>query len=1145
MEKSTKHGAAVVRESFSGQSAVFALEGWGTHGGVAQERGRHEGVAQGRGEVLELRGLCGSAKAMAVAVSVAEGVHIVVLNSREEALYFAHDLEVCANPEKVFFYPSSTGKKLNKYSDSSAQVQRTAALHGVTECIEHSGIAILVSYPQALMQPVAGRKEFRENVFRIRVGDRLSHEFLKEQLLVLGFERVEFVTEPGQFAVRGGLIDLFSYSENMAYRIDFFGDEVEEIRVFDCNTQRSIEKRKEVTLIPNLQGGGTESEASAGRSEGRESEASAGRSGGRESEASAGRSEGGGVSLLEFVGAGATLWIDTPHLHEALEAEGQAELLLNFKRCYFAPLPVGGDVANEVITFQTQPQPQFNKNFELLAQELSHREERGYRVVVLSESASQIERFRQIFASMGRSDVHFEAQQFSLHEGFIDHAAKLCVYTDHQIFDRFHRVKARRSVERSERITVQELSGFQIGDYIVHIDHGVGVFGGLVRTEINGKPQEVVKLIYKNNDVLFVNIHGLHRISKYKSKDAQPPKIYQLGTGAWQKLKQQTKNQVKDIARDLIVLYAKRRATQGFAFPPDTYLQHELEASFIYEDTPDQLKATQAVKQDMEQPCPMDRLVCGDVGFGKTEVAIRAAFKAVAGGKQVAMLAPTTILALQHFNTFQERLNAFPVRADFICRLRTATESKEILKDLESGKIEIIIGTHKLLNKEIKFKDLGLLIIDEEQKFGVAAKERLRQIKLNIDTLTLTATPIPRTLQFSLMGARDLSIIQTPPPNRIPIHTELQLFDEDLIRSAIAYETERNGQIFFIHNRVEDIYSVEEMIRRISPDIRTCVGHGQMEPKALERVILDFMSGGYDLLVCTTIVENGIDIPNANTMIINHAQNFGLSDLHQLRGRVGRSNRRAFCYLLVPPSTLLTDEARRRLRAIEAFSELGSGFNIAMQDLDIRGSGNLLGSEQSGFMAEIGFETYQRILSEAFHEIEEEQAAAQAAAASPSSSAFSAAGGFIADCLIDTDLELLIPDPYVSETAEKIRLYKDLDNVIDEPHLQLFLEELKDRYGPIPHEVTQLAYVVRLRRLAVSLGFEKIVLKNGMMIVYFIFNQLSPYYRSSLFAQMLHYIQKQPTFRVKEQNNRLYVTIPGVESVEKAYSIMLKMIPNE
>ena len=1063
-----------IQEYFSKQPAAVALAA---------------SLKEEKGGVWGISGLSGSAKALAVAGAATQGLHIVVLDSREKALFFAHDLEIITDPERVFFYPASAKKKLDRYSDSSAQVQRTAALHAIIES-DGTRPVLIVTYPQALNQRVARPKALGSNSFRIATGDKLSHEFLKEQLLFMGFERVEFVCEPGQFAVRGGIIDLFSYAENMAYRIDFFGDEVEEIRVFDCNTQRSIEKRAEVMLIGNMQDVGEEEE---------------------------------GATLLGFVGEEVVLWVDAL----GMEAGGRT-------CCYFSSMP-GDCVASGVIHFKTQPQPSFNKNFEILERELLRRSEEGYTVCLLSESHSQMERFKQIFAS---SELKVEYQIGSLHEGFIDHSIKWCVYTDHQIFDRFYRVRARRAVERSERITVQELSGFQMGDYIVHIDHGVGVFGGLVRTEINGRMQEVIKLIYKNNDVLFVNIHGLHRISKYKSKDALPPKIYQLGSGAWQKLKQQVKNKVKDIARDLILLYAKRQSSQGFAFASDCYLQHELESSFIYEDTPDQLKATQAVKADMEQSYPMDRLVCGDVGFGKTEVAIRAAFKAAVCGKQTAVLVPTTILALQHFNTFKERLSAFPIKVDYISRLRPPAGIKQTIEQLKEGKVDIVIGTHKLLNKEIIFKDLGLLIVDEEQKFGVAAKERLRQLKLNVDTLTLTATPIPRTLQFSLMGARDLSIIQTPPPNRIPVHTELQQFDEDLIRHAVLSEVERGGQIFFIHNRVEDIYSVEEMIRRICPGVRTCVGHGQMEAKALEGVILDFMSGGYDLLVSTTIVENGLDIPNANTMIINQAQNFGLSDLHQLRGRVGRSNRRAFCYLLVPPGASMTDEARRRLRAIEAFSELGSGFNIAMQDLDIRGAGNLLGGEQSGFMAEMGFETYQRILSEAFTELKELKELSSAKLPVVKEA-------FLTDCSIDTDLELLIPDSYIGQTAEKIRLYKDLNNVVDEPQLQLFLDEMRDRYGPIPHEVKQLAYVVRLRRLAITLGFEKIVLKNGMMIVYFIHNQLSDYYRSSLFATMLQHIQKNPSFRVKEQNSKLLVSIPGVESVERAYSVMLKMKPNE
>ena len=1056
---------------------------------------------------VSLQGLCGAAEALLLAVTVQKGVQLIVLDNREQALYFAHDLESLGCGEAVFFYPSSVQKKLSKYQDASAQVQRTAALSALAGAAPEERLFI-VSYPRAVMQEVVRPQHLQKQSLSLRVGDKISHEFLKEHLLDEGFERVEFVAEPGQFALRGGIIDLFSYAENRPFRLSFFGNEVEDIRLFDCNSQRSIEKREQIVLLPNLQ------EVKEGEE---------------------------GVSLLGFLPAGARLWLDGPALGQALAESGQESLLKEYPRYYFSTVGVEEPI-EQTFGFHTQPQPLFNKDFHLLAQTLQAKKAEGYTQYILSESSSQITRLQEILAAEGQLQNLFEPLQFSLHEGFVDSAAKICVYTDHQIFDRFHRVKAQRAVERSERITIQELSGFQIGDYIVHIDHGVGVFGGLVRTQINGKLQEVVKLIYKNNDVLFVNIHGLHRISKYKSGDAQPPKIYQLGTGAWQKLKQQTKSKVKDIARDLIVLYAKRRTAKGFAFAPDGYLQHALEASFIYEDTPDQLKATQAVKQDMEQSCPMDRLVCGDVGFGKTEVAIRAAFKAATDGKQVAILVPTTILALQHYNTFKERLKEFPVKVAYICRLRSTQEIKASLAELEAGKLDMIIGTHRLLNKDVKFKDLGLLVVDEEQKFGVGAKERLRQMALSVDTLTLTATPIPRTLQFSLMGARDLSIINTPPPNRIPVHTEIQLFDEEIVRQAIMYEAERGGQIFFVHNRVEDIDSVAEMLRRICPMLRICVGHGQMEPKALERVVLDYISGDYDILVSTTIVENGIDIPNANTMIINQAQNFGLSDLHQLRGRVGRSNRRAFCYLLIPPGPL-NEDARRRLRAIEAFSELGSGFNIAMQDLDIRGAGNLLGGEQSGFMAEMGFETYQRVLNEAFMEIKEEQGLSSEHSMIPKPVPASLAllpepAFFLADCTVDTDMELQIPDEYVSLTAEKIRLYKELDGLTEEAQLQAFLEGLRDRFGPLPPMVLQLAFVVRLRRMAMALGFERIVLKNGMMIVYFIQNPVSTYYSSPLFARILQYIQGQRGYSVKEHNSKLSVTVGRVDSVEKAFELI-------
>ncbi len=721
-------------------------------------------------------------------------------------------------------------------------------------------------------------------------------------------------------------------------------------------------------------------------------------------------------------------------------------------------------------------------------------------------------------------------------------------------------MKIKREVPVSERLTINELNSFQIGDYVVHIDHGVGVFGGLVKTNINGKVQEAIKLIYKDNDVIFVSIHGIHRISRYKSKDGTPPKIYKLGTGAWEKLKNTTKTKVKDIAKDLIKLYAERRQAKGFAFSHDSYLQHELEASFIYEDTPDQLKATMAVKEDMEKEYPMDRLICGDVGFGKTEIAVRAAFKAVADSKQVALLVPTTILALQHYKTFKGRLRDFPCNIEYISRLKTAKEIKSIAERLKEGKIDIIIGTHRLLNKEISFKDLGLLIIDEEQKFGVAAKEKLRQLKLSVDTLTLTATPIPRTLQFSLLGARDLSIINTPPPNRLPVQTEIIDFNEEFIRDIINFEVERGGQVYFVHNKVEDILAVEDIIKRMCPGIKTCVGHGQMEPKELEGIVLDFMAGDYDVLVATTIVENGIDVPNANTIIINQAQNFGLSDLHQLRGRVGRSNIKAFCYLIVPPMVSISDDARRRLRAIEAFSDLGSGFNIAMQDLDIRGAGNLLGGEQSGFIADMGFETYQRILSEAFMEIKQEEYAKAENSDKPekdlrikeirkgqtNSSAYmdtmKREEVFITDCSIDTDLELLIPDTYIPQISEKIRLYKELDAMTNEDQLNRFIEGLRDRFGELPAQLEQLTYVVRLRWTAIKLGFERIVIKNGIMLAYFVNNQNSPYYKTELFSNILGYINHNPQrTRIKEQNNKLLLRVMGVESMEMAYNIVSQM----
>ncbi|PKP36977.1 MAG: transcription-repair coupling factor [Bacteroidetes bacterium HGW-Bacteroidetes-14] len=1097
-------------DRFSSQSASAELIEW---------------FALPKRETIVLEGLYSSAKAFAIASAAKKGIHTVLLNNREDAAYCSSDLYSLMGKERVFFFPSSLNHSAKgDKKDPSFQVQRTAAIQALNLFRQGKFQAesmVLVAYPHSVAELIPDTKKVNSSILSISKGDTLTHEFVKETLIAYGFERTDFVSEPGQFALRGSLIDLFSYADNRPYRIDFFGDTVENIRVFDIDSQRTIEEQETIEIFPNINEGNTSEEV---------------------------------TDIFTFAGENSAVWItDAEYFSGQIETifnlrraednfispEDYEKLIAERKRVLFGPLsPVYKVEYSKKIQFHTTPQPSFNKNFELLAREIDQKNEDGFEVSILSENPNQIERLNHIFSSIEGHRVKFTPLSYSLHEGFTDHNSKICLYTDHQIFDRYHRVKTHRSVEKSERLTINDLNSFQIGDYIVHIEHGVGVFGGLVKTNINGKVQEAVKLIYRDGDVIFLSIHGLHRISRYKSKDSTAPKVYKLGTGAWNKLKSQAKSKVKDIAADLIELYAKRRDSRGFAFSPDTYMQHELEASFIYEDTPDQYKTTQAIKEDMEQLYPMDRLVCGDVGFGKTELAIRASFKAVADSKQVAVLVPTTILALQHYKTFSSRLKEFPCRIEYLSRLKSAKQIKEISEDLEKGKIDIIIGTHRLLNKEIKFKDLGLLVIDEEQKFGVAAKERLRQLKADIDTLTLTATPIPRTLQFSLLGARDLSIINTPPPNRLPVQTEIIDFNEELIRDSINFELERGGQVFFVHNRVEDIRSVEDIIRRLCPAAKICVGHGQMEPAALEKVVLDFMMGDYDIMIATTIVENGIDIPNANTIIINQAQNFGLSDLHQLRGRVGRSNKKAFCYLIVPSMLSVTDEARRRLKAIEAFSDLGSGFNIAMQDLDIRGAGNLLGGEQSGFIAEMGFETYQRILSEAVDELRQERGMD----AVPGSPFMHKKEEYVSDCTIDTDLEILIPDDYVSITAEKIRLYKELDAVENEKELSAFMDSVKDRFGPVPEQVKELADTVRLRWLAMELGFEKIVLKNGMLIAYFVSNQMSGYYKSAKFAGVMGFLQKQNRrFEMKQQSEKLYIIVKRVESIEKAYKLFLEM----
>lgn len=1027
-----------------------------------------------------------------VFASVADsGLHVLVLPDKEAAEYCASDLYNMIEGDRVFFLPD-TGRKIERSNyKSSLEVQRTAAL-GKMMNREAGELTVLVTYPDALDEKVPSGDKVSSSVISLKKGQEIDFDALCGRLASEGFVKTDFVSEPGQYAVRGGLIDIFSYSFNYPFRISFFGNEVENITIFNCNTQLSESQAECVDIYPELVS-----------------------------------EEEDCTPLTGLFPDDTVVWLDSSDMYRTRDFFPD---LLDFRHVYMdTPLSMQDTVQ---VKFDISPQPVFNKNFELLVEDIRKRVEEGWKVYIFGEKESQLERLRSILSQYGGIIPEFCPGK-NIHNGFIDNQDRICCYSDHEIFDRFHRVAIRRTVEKSEQLTINDLTSFNIGDYIVHIDHGVGIFGGLVRVKDDkGRMHEVVKLIYKDNDTVLVSVHSLHKISRYKSKDAEPPKIYKLGSKVWQNLKANTKKKVKDIANELIQLYAKRKSVKGFAYSPDTYMQEELESSFIYEDTPDQEKAVKAVKMDMEADYPMDRLVCGDVGFGKTEVAVRAAFKAVADSKQVAVLVPTTILALQHFNTFKGRLKDFPCNIDYVSRLRTAKEVSDIQKRLKEGKIDIIIGTHKLIGKGFGFKDLGLLIIDEEQKFGVSAKEKLRQMKTSVDTLTLTATPIPRTLQFSLLGARDLSIINTPPPNRIPVQTEIMLFDHDEIKRIIDYELNRGGQIFFVHNRVEELQSIHDILHRIEPDMKICVAHGQMEAKTLENKILDFMSGDYDMLLCTTIIENGLDIPNANTIIINQAQNIGLSDLHQLRGRVGRSNKRAFCYLIVPPLVSITDEARRRLKAIESFSDLGSGFNIAMQDLDIRGAGNLLGAEQSGFISDMGLETYQKILAEAMEELGVETG----------STAGRADESFVSDCTIETDQLALIPDSYIDMTAEKIRIYKELDSISDEKTLDKYRGKLEDRFGKIPVELDRLFDIVRIRQLGEKLGFEKIIIKNGVMICFFISNPLSKYYRSAKFSSILQSISNNPAiFDLKQNDSKLRIFVKKVDSLSKAYSILKKL----
>lgn len=1018
-----------------------------------------------------------------------------MLPEKEAAEYCSSDLYNLVEGDRIFYLPDS-GRSVEKSNyKSSLGVQRTSAVDKLLARKKNPGgdLLIIVTYPEALAEPIPAPDSIMSSLLHLEKGLSIKRDDIVDTLLSNGFERTDFVSIPGQFAIRGSIIDIFSFSDNNPYRVSFFGNEIEKITVFNCNTQLSIEEKDKVDIVRDLSGDVA----------------------------------GADTMIEDILPPDTVVWLDSSDMYKDTDMYGR---LLGFKRIYME-VPISATIVPDV-RFDISPQPVFNKNFELLTEDIRQKILHGYKVYIYGEKESQLERVRSIL-SQNEGIIPEFVQGKNIHSGFIDGETRTCCYTDHEIFDRFQRVAMRRTVEKSEQLTINDLNAFKIGDYIVHIDHGVGVFGGLVRMkDSKGRIHEVVKLVYKDGDVVFVSVHSLNKISRYKSRDADPPRINKLGSKTWQVLKSSAKSKVKDIAKDLIQLYAKRKASKGFAFSPDTYLQKELESSFMYEDTPDQMKATEAVKRDMEDPSPMDRLICGDVGFGKTEVAIRAAFKAVTDGKQVAVLVPTTILSLQHFETFKSRLKDFPCEIEYVSRLRTAKEISDIKKRVADGKIDILIGTHKILGSTFEFKNLGLLIIDEEQKFGVSAKEKLRQLKSSVDTLTLTATPIPRTLQFSLLGARDLSVISTPPPNRIPVQTEIMTFDEKEIKSILDYELQRGGQIFFLHNKVDELPSVADMLQRIEPDMKIVVAHGQMESKDLEDRMLGFIMGDYDMLLCTTIIESGLDIPNANTIIINQAQNFGLSDLHQLRGRVGRSNKKAFCYLIVPPLTTLTDDARRRLKAIEEFSDLGSGFNIAMQDLDIRGAGNLLGAEQSGFISDMGYETYQKILSEAMEELGVETGLTSK----------NIRDSYVEDCTIDTDEVALIPDSYIGVPSEKLAIYRKLDSMADDSGLDKMAVELTDRFGPIPDELISLFNIVRIRHIGEKLGFEKIIIKNGILICHFISNQMSPYYKSKTFERVIASINENTRlFDMKQSGGHLRIVSRNVDSVSRALAILRKL----
>jgi transcription-repair coupling factor (superfamily II helicase) len=1103
-------------------------------------------LSAGNATRLHIKNLAGSSSAFAAATVVSQipKTHVFILPGKEEAAYFLNDIEVMLGKEQVLFFPMSYRRPYSEeeQTDNSNVVERAETLNKLNQNFARA----VVTYPEALSEKVVTRKVLEKNTLLLKTGDTHGIDFITDVLFEYHFERVDYVFQPGQFAVRGGIVDMFSFSGEYPLRVEFFGNTIESIRSFDPSTQLSVANLVRATILPNVQ----QSLLHESR-----------------------------VSFFEFIPAESLVWItDVRSAVAVLDSE------LEVAKTAYAPLSHGegpgvrllppeekyisgnyfiekfnqhsvvefgqAEYFDDVrtIDFNTSPQPAFNKNFEMLGEHLRKNTAAGYQNLLAAENPKQAERLYSIFEDMpvkaGEKKPAFTPLVVSVSEGFTDHDLKICFYTDHQIFERYHRFRLRTGFKKTkEALTLKELHGLNPGDYVTHIDHGIGKFAGLEKIDVNGKMQEAVRLVYRDNDILYVSIHSLHRIAKYSGKDGAEPKINKLGSAAWQTLKLKTKSKVKDIAKDLIKLYAQRRAKKGFEFSQDNYLQTELEASFIYEDTPDQVKSTADVKKDMEQNFPMDRLICGDVGFGKTEIAIRAAFKAVCDSKQVAVLVPTTILALQHYKTFSERLKNFPCRVDYINRFKTAGQQKETLKKLEKGEIDIIIGTHRIVSKDVKFKDLGLLIVDEEQKFGVGVKEKLKAFRVNVDTLTLTATPIPRTLQFSLMGARDLSIINTAPPNRFPVITEVHMFNEETIRDAIRYEIDRGGQVFFVNNRVENIREVAGMISRLCPDVRVGIGHGQLEGHQLEEVMMKFIEGETDVLIATTIIESGLDISNANTIIINNAQYFGLSDLHQMRGRVGRSNKKAFCYLLAPPSEMLSTEAKKRLRAIEEFSELGSGFNIAMRDLDIRGAGNLLGAEQSGFISDIGFEMYHKILDEAIQELKEEMDTPPPPEGGIQHSHLPSTDGvvvspplgrvgWVRDCVIDTDMAILIPDDYVNNITDRLGLYRELDDTENENELIVFEKNLIDRFGPLPKEATELLNTIRLRWIAKEIGFERLILKNKKLTGYFISSPNSPYFQSDIFGKVLQYVQTHgKDCRMTQKGEKLMLSFENVVSV--------------